>query len=67
MLVNFKGKGCRNCPCLQESMTCGLSGRDGMDVGEILPVFKPNLEQKPKDCPFAKYPNTLEIVAWEND
>ena len=67
MLLSFKGKGCMNCPCRAGDMTCGLSKREGMSEDEILPVFKPNLEQKPKDCPFTQYPNTLEIVAWEND
>jgi len=72
MLIFFNGKGCRHCPCLSydgvgERFSCGLSGVDGMDKDEKLPEFKPNLDKKPKDCPFASYPNTLEIQARESD
>lgn len=74
MLLVFEGKGCKNCPfcyghttllgsTLEGSVTgCLLSEQEL--VGNIkLPKFKPKLKEKPKDCPFAQYPNTLEIEA----
>jgi len=66
MFIMFTGKGCRNCPFLvidydyAEPHDCTLAGRM---VEEELLLLDPNLEEKPKDCPFAQYPNNLEIQA----
>ena len=81
MLLVFSGKGCKNCPFLQwtvtnlnigdnglqgikEHLICNLTRHNMISPGmEFTAKLIPNRDEKPKDCPFAQYPNTLEIVA----
>jgi hypothetical protein len=78
MLLTFEGKGCGRCPFTgitiglfgQRTSTCMLSynltlRHMQLADDERLPPLEYNLDNKPKDCPFAQYPNTLEIQADE--
>jgi len=71
MLLTFEGKGCSECPFQYwrteswgDEYYCSLSKREIAGMGQ-LPELDPNSIERPKDCPFAKWPNTLEIQALE--
>lgn len=72
MLLTFKGKGCSECPFVREVpralglLYCTLSYSTFAD-GYTIGALSPDEEQKPKDCPFSFYPNTLEIEAFNED
>ena len=46
---------------LLRKCSCNLDATDKTD--EYLEKLKYNADEQPKDCPFAQYPNTLEIEA----
>jgi hypothetical protein len=70
MLLMFSGKGCYDCPFywyneIKDWPECNIS-KWGTADGYEIPELRPG-GIKPKDCPFAQSPGTVEIQAEEHD
>ena len=69
MLLIFKGPSCRTCPFFSledrpmsyyKNKVCGLSKGYDAVTGLSFDII-PDEDKIPTECPFSKYPNTLEI------
>jgi len=70
MLITFTGKGCNDCPFLNEYLNirletahkCGLDGRQ--EEGIIVPISAliTDIDHRPAGCPFEDSIGSLEVT-----
>lgn len=70
MLITFTGKGCRDCPFLNEYLNiqlemaykCGLDGREEEGIKSVISALITEIDHRPDGCPFEDTIGSLEVT-----